>query len=94
MAFVELWRYCLVCHPILRVSQVVVGDAAEWQTAEGTWKFLSSTVLDVSLVGNTRRIVQVGYPPLKLAFYKSSPDIHSISIKVGVPVSLQLTNLI
>ncbi|KAG0563696.1 hypothetical protein KC19_8G052200, partial [Ceratodon purpureus] len=35
------------------VHRVVVGDAAEWQMNESTWKFSNSTVLDVSPVGNS-----------------------------------------
>lgn len=41
------------------VHRVVVGDAAEWQMDESTWKFSNSTVLDVSPVGSTRRILQM-----------------------------------
>ncbi|KAG0563676.1 hypothetical protein KC19_8G050300 [Ceratodon purpureus] len=41
------------------VHRVVVGDAAEWQMNESTWKFSNSTVLDVSPVGNSLRILQV-----------------------------------
>lgn len=65
-------KYCSVCNPIQCASQVVVGDAAEWQVDESTWKFSNSTVLDVSPVGNTRRILQVGYQSfsmLEAAFY-------------------------
>lgn len=38
---------------------MVVGDGAEWQMNDSTWKFSNSTVLDVSPVGDTLRILQV-----------------------------------
>jgi len=77
MTFVALRGWCSVCNPIQYASQVVVGDAAEWQMDESTWKFSNSTVLDVSPVGDTRRILQVGLS----SWY---PFLNSAGIFIGV----------
>ena len=60
--FSGFMKNCCSFHNAVRCAlQVVVGDAAEWQMNESTWKFSNSTVLDVSPVGNTLRILQVVY---------------------------------